>query len=143
LPASVNPKPPTLLPHSFSIFSGFELQNPKKSSISWWREVLPLDLWKEGTATGCYTLSNPHSSLLFNIWVCFSRYRSRSTWMRKKTDLELPDYIFVILLSLYAFFTVCARFAGMDREWMYWTSRNNLSYLVQVKKFVATTKSIV
>ena len=34
-------------------------------------ELLPLDLLKEGTARGCYTLSDPHSSLFFNIWGAF------------------------------------------------------------------------
>jgi hypothetical protein len=36
---------------------------------------------------------------------------------------------------------MCARFAGMDKEeWMYQTSRLDLSYLDHVRKFVATAK---
>jgi hypothetical protein len=35
---------------------------------------------------------------------------------------------------------VCARFAVMDKEWMYKTSRLDPSYLDHARKFVATVK---
>ena len=97
---------PTLVPHGFSNFCGFWVPKLQKLSNSKGRSFA-LGFIEGGTARGCYTLSNPHSSLFFNIWVLFSRSRSWSTWRRKKTDLELPGCIFNTVLLICLFRYVC------------------------------------
>ena len=98
LPALVSPKVinaapsrPNLLPHSSSIFAGFELQNPKNWVFLRGRSfVLGFVEWGH-----CKRLLHTLQSLFFSLFSTFgrSRSRSRSTRRRKKTDLELPGCI--------------------------------------------------